>query len=106
LEGAADSDAEIQASIRRGMQAFERTRLVKISTPYLRGGVLYDDFKNHFGGDSDDLLCWRAPSILMIPSIRPSRLDRERCLDPQRFAREYEAEFVDDLEAELPGSVP
>ena len=39
FEGAADSDAEIQASIRRGMLAFEETRLVKISTPYMKAGV-------------------------------------------------------------------
>jgi hypothetical protein len=101
LEGSADSDAEIQASIRRGMLAFERTRLVKISTPYMRGGLLYQDFRDYFGKDSTDVLVWRAPSIVMNPSIRSDRLDRERRLDPLRFQREYEAEFVDDLEAFL-----
>lgn len=103
LEGSSDSDVEVQASIRRGMIAFDRTKVVKISTPYMKGGVLYDDFKNHFGVDSPDVLVWRAPSIVMNPSIRQSRLERERRLDPSRFAREYEAEFVDDLEAFLPG---
>jgi hypothetical protein len=86
------------------MIAFEKTKLVKISTPYMRGGVLYDDFKNHFGVDSHDMLVWRAPSILMNPSIRADRLDREHRLDPSRFRREYEAEFVDDLEAFLPSA--
>src|SRR5574337_170182 len=33
LEGSADSDAEIQASLRRGMLGFPSPRLVKISTP-------------------------------------------------------------------------
>jgi hypothetical protein len=95
---------EIQASIRRGMLAFERTRLLKISTPYMKGGVLFEDFKNHYGTGSADVLCWRAPSSLMNPTIRSDRLDRERRLDPSRFRREYEAEFVDDLEAFLPGA--
>ena len=104
LEGAADSDVEVQASIRRGGLAFERTRLVKISTPYMKGGVLFDDFKNYFGQDSPDVLCFRAPSIVMNPTIRESRLDRERRLDLSRFAREYEAEFVDDLAAFLPSA--
>ena len=102
LEGSADSDAEIQASIRRGMLAFDGTRLIKISTPYMKGGVLYEDFQRAFGQDDPDLLVWRAPSTLMNPSLRAERLERERRLDSTRFAREYEAEFVDDVAAFLP----
>ena len=104
LEGAADSDAEIQASIRRGMLAFASTRLVKISTPYLKGGVLYDDFERAFGQDDADLLVWRAPSVLMNPSLRAERLAREQRLDPLRYRREYEAEWLDDVDAFLPAA--
>lgn len=39
----------------------------------------------------------------MNPTIRSDRLDREQRLDPSRFAGEYLAEFVDDLESFLPG---
>jgi hypothetical protein len=102
LEGQADSDVEIQASIRRGMISFPCTKLVKISTPYMKSGVLHDDFKRGFGQDDLDLLVWRASSLLMNPSLRAERLDRERRLDPTRFAREYEAEFAEDLETFLP----
>jgi AcrR family transcriptional regulator len=97
LEGFADSDAEVQASIRRGMLSFPRTKLVKISTPYTRGGVLFADFQRGFGQDDPDLLVWKASSALMNPQITDARLERERRLDPLRFAREYEAEFLDDL---------
>src|SRR5207249_6514336 len=98
LEGAADSDVEIQASIRRGMIAFATTRLVKISTPYMKSGILHDDFRG-FGQNNPDLLVWRASTALMNPTITPERLDRERRLDPSRFAREYEAEFAEDVDA-------
>ena len=104
LEGAADSDAEIQASIRRGMLAFPATRLVKISTPYMKSGILYEDFKRYFGQDSTDVLVWRASSQLMNPSLRSARLEREQRLDPDRFAREYLGEFAEDLEGFLPSS--
>ena len=104
LEGSADSDVEIQASIRRGMIAFPATRLIKISTPYLKGGVLFEDFTRSFGQADPDLLVWRAPSLVMNPSLRAERLDRERRLDPVRFAREYEAEFAEDVETFLPGA--
>ena len=104
LEGSTDSDVEIQASIRRGMINFDRTRLIKISTPYMKSGLLYDDFKNHFGQDSPDLLVWRASSTFMNPTLKPSRLEREKRLDPVRFSREYEAEFAEDLESFLPAA--
>lgn len=102
LEGAADSDVEVQQSIRRGTISFPQTRFLKVSTPYMKSGVLYDDFKNHFGKDSEDVLVWRAPSTLMNPSLAEQRLERERRLDPQRFEREYMAEFAEDLESFLP----
>jgi hypothetical protein len=104
FEGAANSDTEVQTSIRRGMVGFADTRLDKISTPYLKGGLLHEDFKRAFGQDDPDLLVWRAPTLLMNPSIRAGRLERERRLDPVRFAREYEAEFADDLDAFLAGT--
>ncbi len=105
LEGQADSDAEIQASIRRGMLAFSAPRLVKISTPYMRSGVLYDDFKRGYGQDDPDLLVWRAGSRVMNPSLRAHRLEEERRKDPSRFAREYEAEFAEDLDISDPISL-
>jgi hypothetical protein len=81
LEGQVDSDVENQASIRRGM----------INFPSGPSATM-------------DLLVWRASTVLMNSSIVSARLDRERRLDPSRFAREYEAEFAEDLEAFLPAA--
>ena len=39
LEGAANADVEAQASVPRGMLSFPQTKLIKISTPYVRSGV-------------------------------------------------------------------
>jgi len=47
---------------------------------------------------------WRASSLLMNPSLRAGRLERERRLDASRYAREYEAEFADDVAAFLPAA--
>lgn len=104
LEGAADSDAEIQASVRRGMIGFPSPRLVKISTPYMKSGVLWSDFRQAWGQENLDLLCWRAPTALMNPTITPERLAREQRLDPARFEREFMATFAEDLEAFLPSA--
>jgi hypothetical protein len=40
----------------------------------------------------------------MNPTLTPERLERERRLDPQRFAREYEAEFSEDVDTFLPAA--
>jgi hypothetical protein len=101
LEGQAHSDAEIQASIRRGQISFPDPKLVKISTPYMKSGILFEDFQRNWGTDSKDLLIWKASSDLMNPTLA-GKLEKLRQLDPQRFAREYLAEFSDDLTSFLP----
>lgn len=102
LEGGANSDAEIQASVRRGMINFTNTRLVKISTPWQKEGVLHSDFERAYGQDDLDLLVWQASTALMNPSIDEQRLARERRMDPKRFAREFQAVFQDDVESFIP----
>lgn len=102
FEGGSNSDVEIQASVRRGMIGFTNTRLVKVSTPFLREGVLHRDFEQAYGKDDPDLLVWQASTALMNPSIGKDRLDRERRMDGKRFAREFEAQFVEDTTAFIP----
>ena len=104
MEGSANSDVEIQQSIKRGGVGFPNAKLLKISTPYMRSGILWDDFRNHFGTDSRDLLVWRAASTFMNPSLNANRIQREERLDPIRFEREYMAEFIDSVTAFLPGA--
>jgi hypothetical protein len=105
LEGQADSDAEIQAALRRGMAGFPAPRLVKISTPYLRGGVLYDDFRRGYGQEDPDLLVWRAPSVVMNPTLAGDQLAQARRLDPARFRREFDADWTDSLVAFLADTI-
>jgi hypothetical protein len=100
LEGMIHSDAEIQASIRRGQIGFPNPKLIKVSTPYMKSGVLFDDFSRYWGADERDVLVWRMGSAEMNPTLA-GKLEQLRKLDPQRFAREYEAQFADDLAAFL-----
>jgi len=101
LEGSANSDEEIQSSTRRGMINFPSTKLVKISSPYMKSGLLYDDYKRYYAQDDEDVLVWMASSQLMNPAIENSRLEAMRRKDPTRFEREYMAEFAEDLESFL-----
>jgi hypothetical protein len=101
LEAGASTDSEVQTSIRRGGVGFPSQKLVKISTPYMKSGVLWADFQDYYGKPNPDVLVWQAPTLLMNPTIDAARLQRERRKDPTRHAREYEAMFSDDLAAFL-----
>ncbi len=99
VEGA--SDVEVLKSIRPGMVQFGNgRRLVKFSTPWQRSGLLYAEFSRR--SEHPDLLVWHASTAFMTPRISREVLEAERAADPSYFAREYEAQFVDDLEAFLP----
>jgi hypothetical protein len=107
FEGAANADTEILTSVRRGMLNFPKRKLLIVSTPYAKQGILYDHFTRFYGReDSKDVLVWRAPTTYMNPSITAERLEEERrVMDPSHFAREYLAEFIDDASAWLPSEL-
>lgn len=101
-ESGAVVDVAMQRAIRRGMVAFATSRLVKISTPSLKQGVLYDDFEAHFGKDGSRALVWKARTTAMNPSITEARLSEDRALDPSAARTEYDAEFANETEGFLP----
>jgi hypothetical protein len=110
VEGGANADEKVQTAIRRGGIAFPRQTLVKISTPYLKGGVLWDDIEEFYGEDNAaharaaGALVWRASTTLMNPAITEARLQRERAGKRRsKTARvEYDAQFAEDVTTFLP----
>jgi hypothetical protein len=68
LESSIDSDGEIETAIRRGVHALPSAKLLAISVPYVKAGILYDAFRNHWGTPNPDILVWQAPTSLMVPS--------------------------------------
>jgi hypothetical protein len=97
-------DTEIQASIRRGGLTFGSRRLpLKATTPWAKTGLAWQDMQR-LGQNDPHAVTWHASTSLMNPSIDPADLDAERSLDPTRFAREYEALFIDLEDVFLPSS--
>ena len=89
------------------MLNFPRRKLLIVSTPYAKAGILFDHFTKFYGrDDSRDVLVWKAPSAYMNPSISVERLEEERrTMDPSHFAREFLAEFIDAASAWLPAEL-
>jgi len=103
-ESGATVDYEVQRSIRPAGVSFEQQRLIKISTPHVKGGVIWDDYASYFGQDNPDCLVWQASTALMNPSIKGERLAKAARVDQHHYAREYEALFSDASEGAIPSA--
>ncbi len=88
-------DREVINAIRPAQATFPRSKLIKISSPYAKQGDIYSDFASRH--DRPDLLCFKAPSWEMNPTIREEFLKTEQERDPEYFDREYGADFTNTV---------
>lgn len=102
-ESGAIVDAEIQKALIPGGVNFPQQRLIKISTPHVKAGVVWTDFQTYWGKDDPDVLVWQASTALMNPNVSEKKLAREARVDPLRYAQEYEALFADVSTGAIPG---
>lgn len=101
----ASPDAEIIAALRPALATLDG-RLIAISSPYARRGVLWDTFRRHHGkADSDRVLTAQAPSRTMNPNIPEHVVEEAMRDDPARGAAEWLAQFRTDVETFLPAEV-
>jgi hypothetical protein len=95
----ANPDFEVLKAIRPAMLTL-RDRgalLVGASSPYARKGELYNAYRRHWGKAGDSVLCWRAPTLVMNPSVPEAEIALERERDPESASSEYDAEFRSDI---------
>lgn len=100
IETGSNPDKEVLRALRPAMIQFASARrLLKISSPWMSAGVVYDEFSRR--AERPELLVWQASTATMTPHIDPGELERERLADPVNYIREYLAEFTDDVKAFL-----
>jgi hypothetical protein len=97
VEGA-NPDREILAAVRPGMATIPNSKLIVISSPYAKFGVLYEHHRDYYGTDDPDILVWSAPTTVMNPTIDQGFIDKELAKDPAAAASEWYAEFRQDVE--------
>ena len=95
-ETAANPEEEVLAALRPAMATFPTAKLIKISTPYRKEGILWREFQQR---DELDHLVWQMPSSEMNPTLRPSFFEKERKRDEEKFRREFLGEFTDQVNA-------
>jgi hypothetical protein len=98
-EDGANPDTEIIAALKPSMATVRGARLLKASSPYSRRGVLYTDYRKHYGKNESATLVWQATTRDMNPSVPESFVATAFADDPESARAEYLAEFRSDVEA-------
>lgn len=94
-ENSAKPDEELYEAITPALATLDRM-IVGISSPYRKGGVLYNKFKRHFGQDGDVLVI-QAATRQLNPTIDQSIIDRAMAEDPAAARAEWMGKFRDDI---------
>lgn len=94
VEGA-NPDVEIIAALRPALATLGG-KLVALSSPYARRGVLWSAYKRHFGHDGPVLVA-QAPSRTMNPLLPQRVIDDAMKDDAARASAEYLAQFRSDI---------
>ena len=98
-ETSANPDEEIIAAIRPGLSSIPSSVLLIASSPYAKRGVLWTNFRKHFGRDGARVLVWKASTAEMNPK-RDAALEAEAYEeDSARASAEWGGNFRDDVAA-------
>ena len=95
-ENSAAPDEELYKAIVPALASIPGSRIIGISSPYRKAGLLYKKYKKHFG-QNDDVLVVQAPTRTLNPTISQEMIDRELADDPVGARAEYLAEWRDDI---------
>lgn len=98
LTDGANPDREIINALRPSLATLDG-KLIALSSPYARRGVLWESYRRHYGKDSDRVLVAQAPTLTMNPTLPPEIVKAAYEDDPQAAAAEYGAQFRSDIES-------
>ena len=92
----ANPDQEIIRAVRPGLATLGG-RLIGISSPYAQRGVLFEQFRKHWGKDGDPVLVVRADSRTLNPSLSEHVIAEALATDIEGARAEWLGEFRSDL---------
>lgn len=90
---AANPEQEVIDALRPGMATLHHTKLVKISTPYRKEGILWNEFQQR---NELDHVVWQVSTEEMNPAVPRKFLEKARRRSEETFRREHLAEFTDN----------
>ncbi|HEY1261665.1 MAG TPA: hypothetical protein VGF34_20635 [Stellaceae bacterium] len=96
-DDSANPDFETYNAVIPGLVTLPGAMLVGISTPYRRGGLLFDRWRRCYGQPDDDVLVVHGPSTAFNPLLPQSVIDQAIERDPEAAAAEWLAEWRSDI---------
>lgn len=93
----ANPDAEIINALRPSLATLNG-KLICLSSPYARKGILWETFKNHYG-KTGSILVAQADTLTMNPTLPKSVVESAYEEDPVAASAEYGAKFRTDVES-------
>jgi hypothetical protein len=94
-ETSAKPDEELYRAVTPALATLNG-KIVGISSPYRKSGLLHSKFKKHFAKDGD-ILFVKAPTRVLNPTIDQAIIDRDMADDPAKASAEWMGEFRDDI---------
>jgi hypothetical protein len=92
-------DKEIFQALRPAMATIPEAKLLVISSPYAKAGVVFEAHRRYFGKDDAPVLVWQAATRTMNPNITEAFIQAEIENDPDAARSEWLAQFREDVEA-------
>jgi len=99
-EESANPDYEVLAAVRPSMLTVKDSMLIGISSAYAKRGLLYDQYKKHYGKASGPLI-WKSSTVDMNPTVDKKIIAEQIKSDPAKYKSEYLSEFRGDIESYL-----
>jgi hypothetical protein len=102
-EHSASSDEEVVGAAEPSMAMCPDGGLLMLgSSVYRQKGYMFRRYRELFGNDESDDLCWFAPTPVMNPKFKAHILDRALAANPSKARAEYLNVWRTDLEEFLP----
>jgi hypothetical protein len=96
-ENSASPDIELYNAIRPALASLPGSRIIGISSPYRKSGLLWNKYRKHFGQDDDDVLVIQAATRTLNPTIDQAFIDQALADDPVGARAEWLGEFRSDI---------
>jgi hypothetical protein len=96
-ENSASPDIEVYNAIRPALASIPGSRIIGISSPYQKRGLLWSKYKQHFGQDDNDVLVIQSDVRTLNPTISEEFVRKALEEDPAAARAEVLGEFRDDV---------
>jgi hypothetical protein len=89
-------DKEVLDAARPGL-SFPNSKMIKISTPWMMRGEIWNDYQRYWGKPNDEVLVFQGDIYTFRPDYSEKKLEKARRRDPVAFEQEFLARFRQDL---------